>query len=152
MAIPHSTPPGDMWHINSLSGFPPEGVRHSQTHDPDDPLSCPDMLYEPSVSNLIKSLGRETRAILAYTARSTFDGIILSHLRQPITARIPPPVERKDKNDGKPSPPQYLTGTCRTMMALPLPQRHHDKTKSLPTIKGDRASDTIKEPSCEERR
>ncbi|RVW91314.1 hypothetical protein CK203_035461 [Vitis vinifera] len=63
------------------------------------------MLSEPSISNLIKSLGRETRAILAYTARSTFDGTILSHLRQPVTTRIPPPTERKDKNDSKPSPP-----------------------------------------------
>ena len=31
-------------------------------------------------------------------------------------------------------------------MALLLPQRHHDKSKSLPTIKGDKASDTIKGP------
>ncbi|RVW76966.1 hypothetical protein CK203_055535 [Vitis vinifera] len=32
------------------------------------------------------------------------------------------------------------------MMALPPPQHHHDKPKSLPTIKGDRAPDTIKGP------
>ncbi|KAL6323244.1 hypothetical protein AAG906_029251 [Vitis piasezkii] len=50
------------------------------------------MLSGPSVSNLIKSLGRETRAILVYTARSTFDGTMLSHLRQLVTARIPPPI------------------------------------------------------------
>ena len=31
-------------------------------------------------------------------------------------------------------------------MALPPPQHHYDKPKSLPTIKGDRASDTIKGP------
>ena len=31
-------------------------------------------------------------------------------------------------------------------MALPPPQHHHDKPKSLPTIKGDRALDTIKGP------
>ncbi|RVW14720.1 hypothetical protein CK203_092640 [Vitis vinifera] len=33
-----------------------------------------------------------------------------------------------------------------------MTQHHHDKPKSLPTIKRDRASDTIKEPSCEQRR
>ena len=31
-------------------------------------------------------------------------------------------------------------------MALPPPQHHHDKPKSLPTIKGDRTPDTIKGP------
>ena len=38
------------------------------------------------------------------------------------------------------------------MMTLPLPQHYHDKSKSLPTIKGDKASDTIRGPSCKERR
>ena len=108
------------------------------------PLSCLDMLSGPSVNNLTKSLGHETRAILTYTARSTFNGTILSHLRQPVIACTPPPAERKDRNDDKPFPPRYLTTACRTVMALPLPQRHHNKPKSLPTIKGDRASDTIK--------
>ena len=99
---PARHPPRDTWHLNSLSGFPQGGTRHSQTHGPDDPLSCPDMLFGPSISNLIKSLDRETRAILVYTARSTFDGTMLSHLRQPVTARISPPAERNDRNDGKP--------------------------------------------------
>ena len=31
-------------------------------------------------------------------------------------------------------------------MALPPPQHHHDKPKSLPTIKGNRTPDTIKGP------
>ena len=36
-------------------------------------------------------------------------------------------------------------------MILPSPQGHHDRPKSLPTIKeGSRASDTIKEPSRKE--
>ena len=152
MATPHGTPPGDTWHTNSLSGFPQGGIRHSQTHYPDDPLSCPDMLSGLSVSNLIESLGREMGAILVYTARSTFDGTILSHFKQLVTAHIPSPAERKDRNDGKSFPPMISEAACRAMMALPLPQRNHCKPKSLPTIKGDRASDTIKEPSCEERR
>ncbi|RVW25961.1 hypothetical protein CK203_098036 [Vitis vinifera] len=41
--------------------------------------------------------------------------------------------------------PRFLTATCRVMMILPSPQGHHDKPKSLPTIKeGSRTSDTIK--------
>ena len=32
------------------------------------------------------------------------------------------------------------------MMALPPSSHHHDKPKSLPTIKGDKAPDTIKGP------
>ena len=40
--------------------------------------------------------------------------------------------------------PRSLTAACRVMMALPPPWGHHDKPKSLPTIKeGGRASDTI---------
>ena len=31
-------------------------------------------------------------------------------------------------------------------MALPPSQQHHDKLKSLPTIKGDKTPDTIKDP------
>ena len=116
------------------------------------PLSCSNMWSGPNASNLTKSLGRETWVILVYIARSTFDGTILSHFRQPVIARIPQLAKRKDRNDDKSSPPRSLTAACRTMMALPLPQRHHDKLKSLPTIKGNRAFDTIKGPSCEERR
>ena len=86
------------------------------------------------------------RAILVYTARSTLDGTILSHFRQPVTAYTTSPAEQKDRDDGKSSLPQFLTVACRTMMALPPPQHHHDEPKSLPTIKGDRASDTIKGP------
>ena len=133
-----------MWHINSLSGFPQGSIRHSQTRHPDDPLLCPDILSGPSASDSTKSLGLETRAILVYTARNTLDGTILSYFRQPIAAYTPPPAERKDRNDGKSSLPQFLTTACRTMIALSPPQRHHNKPKSLPTIQGDRASDTIK--------
>ena len=77
---------------------------------------------------------------------------MLGHLRQPITTRIPPLAERKDRNDGKSSPPRYLTAACRTMMTLSLPQHHYDKPKSSSTIKGDKASDIIKRHSCKERR
>ncbi|RVX05882.1 hypothetical protein CK203_023913 [Vitis vinifera] len=110
------------------------------------------MLSGLNASNLTKSLGCEMRASLVYTTRSTFDGTILSHFKQLVTAHIPSPAERKDRNDGKSFPPMISEAACRAMMALPLPQRNHCKPKSLPTIKGDRASDTIKEPSCEERR
>ncbi|RVW87645.1 hypothetical protein CK203_041200 [Vitis vinifera] len=41
--------------------------------------------------------------------------------------------------------PRFLTATCRVMVILPSPQGHHDKPKSLPTIKeGSRTFDTIK--------
>ena len=100
----------------------------------------------PSASVLTKSLGHETQAIIVYTARSMLDGTLLSHFKQPVTAYTRPPAKRKNKNDGKSSLPQFLTAACRTMMALPPPQHHHDKPKSLPTIKGDRALDTIKGP------
>ena len=110
------------------------------------PLSCPDVLSGPSASVLTKSLGRETQAIIVYTARSMLNETLLSHFRHPVTAYIPPPAKRKDKDDGKSSLPQFLTATCRTMMALPPPQHHHDEPKSLPTIKRDRAPDTIKGP------
>ena len=91
--------------------------------------------------------------ILIYTARSTFDKTMLSHLRQLVIACIPLPAQQKDKNDGKPPPsPWYLTAAYRTMMALPLPQHHHDKPKSPSTIKGDRVSDTIKGLSRKERK
>ncbi|KAL6329741.1 hypothetical protein AAG906_035389 [Vitis piasezkii] len=41
--------------------------------------------------------------------------------------------------------PRFLTAACRVMVILPSPQGHHDKPKSLPTIKeGSRTSDTIK--------
>ena len=72
------------------------------------------------------------------------DRTLLGHFRQPVTTYTPPPTERKDRDDGKSSLPQSLTTAYRTMMALPPPQHHHDKPKSLPTIKGDRAPDTIK--------
>ena len=39
-----------------------------------------------------------------------------------------------------------MTAAYRTMMTLPAPQHDHDEPKSLPTIKGDKASDTIKGP------
>ena len=110
------------------------------------PLSCPDVLSEPSASVLTKSLGRETQAIIVYTARSMLDETLLSHFRHPVTAYILPPAERKGKDDGKSSLPQFLTAACRTMMTLPPLQYHHDEPKSLPTIKGDRAPDTIKGP------
>ena len=105
VATPHGTPPGDTWHTNSLSGFPQGSIRHSQTHYLDDPLSCSDMFFRPNASNLIKSLGRETRTSLVYTTISIFDGTILSHFRQPVTAHIPSPIERNDRNDGKSFPP-----------------------------------------------
>ncbi|RVW71450.1 hypothetical protein CK203_057576 [Vitis vinifera] len=63
---------------------------------------------------------------------------------------LPPPVctaaERKDKDDGKSSLPQSLIAACRIMMALPPSKHHHDRPKSLPTIKGDKALGTIKGP------
>ena len=126
MATSHNTPPGDTWHINSLSGLP-QGAYGT---------------LKPTVWT-IPSRVRTCYPILIYTTRSTFYGTMLSHLRQPVTARIPPPVERKDRNDNKPSP---------TMMALPLPSAIMKSQKSPPTIKGDMASDTIKGPSCKEKR
>ena len=61
---------------------------------------------------------------------------------------LPPPAlqptEQKDKDGGKSSLPQSLTVTCRIMMALPPSKHHHDKPKSFPTIKGDKAPGTIK--------
>nr|CAN73281.1 hypothetical protein VITISV_040611 [Vitis vinifera] len=115
-------------------------------------LSCLDILSKPNTSVLTKSLSRETQAILVYTARSTLDGIILSHFRQPVTAYTPPPAEQKDRDGSKSSLPPFLTVACRTMIALPPHQHHHDKSKSFPTIKGDRTSDIIKMPSYSERR
>ena len=75
------------------------------THYSDDLLFGPNMLSGLSANNLTKSLGRETRATLVYTAKSTFNRIILSHFRQPVIARILPPTEQKDKNDDKSFPP-----------------------------------------------
>ncbi|RVW68360.1 hypothetical protein CK203_063802 [Vitis vinifera] len=80
------------------------------------------------------------------------DETLQSHFKQPITAYTPPPIERKDRDDDNSSLPQFLTAACRTMMALPPPQHHYDKLKSLPTIKGDKVSDTIKRPSYSEKR
>ena len=108
------------------------------------PLSCPDVLSGPSASVLTKSLGRETQDIIVYAARSMLDGTLLGHFKQLVTTYTPSPAERKDMDDGKSSLSQSLTAACRIMMALPPPQHHHDKPKSLPTIKGDRALNTIK--------
>ena len=102
----------------------------------------PPLLSEPSASDSTKSFGRETRVILVYTTKSTLDGTIQSHFRQPTYTS--PPAERKDRNDNKLSLPRFLTASYRTMMTLPPPQRHHNKPKSLPIIKRDIASDTIK--------
>ena len=99
----------------------------------------------PSASVLTKNLGRETQTIIVYIVRSTLDRTLLSHFRQPVTAYTPSPTELKDRDDGESALPQFLTAACRTMMALLPPQHHHDQPKSLPTIKEDRASNTIKD-------
>ena len=136
MATPHNTLPGDTWHINSIR------TSLGGAYD----------TLKPMVWTT-PFLVRTCCLILIYTARSTFDKTMLSHLRQLVIACIPLPAQQKDKNDGKPPPsPWYLIAACRTMMALPLPQHHHDKPKSPPTIKGDRASDTIKGLSRKERK
>ena len=109
------------------------------------------MLSTPPLSGLNasvvdKSLDRVSWAIIIHTTKSMLDGTLLGHFRQPITTCPVPPAERKDKDDGKSSLPQSLTVACRIMMALPPSQHHHDKPKSLPTIKGDKAPGTIKDP------
>ncbi|RVW20970.1 hypothetical protein CK203_055237 [Vitis vinifera] len=57
-----------------------------------------------------------------------------------------PAYRAKRLDDGKSSLPQSLTAACRIMMALPPSKHHHDKLKSLPTIKKDKAPGTIKRP------
>ena len=63
------------------------------------PLSYPDILFGPNARILTKSLGREMKAIIVYTAKSMLDGTLLSQFKQPVTAYTPPLVERKDRDD-----------------------------------------------------
>ena len=109
---------------------PSGGTRHTQ------------ILYPAGRCSLlsgyvVRTLGRKTRAIL-------------SHFRQPITARIPSPAERKDRDDGKSSPTisdsRLQSDDDSATVSVPSWQAK----KVFPPLKGDRASDTIKGPSCEE--
>ena len=97
-----------------------------------------------SVSN--KSLDRVLWAIIIHFTKSMFDRTFLGHFKRFATTCPATPTERKDKDDNKSSLPQSLTAACRIMMALPPSKHHHDKPKSLPTIKGDKAPDIIKGP------
>ena len=82
--VPSIWPPhnGDMWHTSFI--WVPPGGHTALSH----------ILLErcsPLSGCVARISGRKTQAML-------------SHLRQPVTARIPPPAERKNRNDGK-SPP-----------------------------------------------
>ena len=82
VATLHSIPPCNTWHDNS-SRVPPRGAHGTLKSSTRTMLSLV-RIYCPDPGNL----GRKTR-------------VILSHFRQPVTARILPPVEQKDRNDGK---------------------------------------------------
>ena len=105
-------------------------------------MSYPDSV--DSVSN--KSLDRVSQAIIIHFAKSMLNRTFLGHFRRPATTCPAPPIKRKDKNGSKSSLLQSLTVACRIMMALPPSKHHHDKPKSFPTIKGDKAPGTIKGP------
>ena len=103
-----------------------------------------------SVSN--KSLNHVSRVIIIHFTKSVLDGTFLCHFRQPATTFPTPPAERKDKNNDKSFLPQSLIAACRIMITLPPSKHPHDKPKSLPTIKGDKAPYTIKGPHTVKKR
>ena len=100
-----------------------------------------------SVANVLdKILNHVSRAIITHTTKSMLNRMLLGHFRRPATTCPAPPAGRKDKDDGKSSLQQSLTAACKIMITLPPSKHHHDKPKSLPTIKGDKDPDTIKSP------
>ena len=114
--------PCDTWRASSIR-VPQGGTRHSQIFYPNDALLYPDIL---SGSLAVKRkpcwVTSDNLSQPAFRClQSERTGVMASHL------------------------PRFLTAACRVMMILPSPQGHHDKPKSLPTIKeGSRTSDTIK--------
>ena len=111
------TPQEDTWRA-PLSGFPKGSIRHSQISYRGDALSYPVLSGSLTVTSkpcwvILDSLPQPTFRRL----QSEMIGAMASHL------------------------PRSLTAACRVMMTLPPPWEHHDKPKSLPTIKeGSRAS------------
>ena len=86
-------------------------------------MSSPDPVA--NVSN--KILDRISWAIITHFAKSILDRTFLGLYRRPATTCPAPPVEWKDKGDGKSSPQQSLSAACRIMMALPLSEYHHNR-------------------------
>ena len=111
----------DTWRV-PLSGFPKGSTRHSQISYSGDALSYLDSLSE------------------SLTVRSKPCWVTPDNLSQPTFRRL-----QSEKTGAMASHfPRFLTAACKVMMILPSPQGHHDKPKSLPTIKEvSRVSDTI---------
>ena len=119
---------------------------HPDYHGTDTPplSGCPIRTQVDNVSNI--SLDRVSRAIIIHFTKSMLDGTFLGHFKQPATTCPAPPAKWKDKDDSKSSLLQSLIAACRIMMVLPPSKHHHDKSKSLPTIKRDKAPGIIKGP------
>ena len=98
----------------ALSGSPQGGTRHSHIFYSNDALPYPDAL-PGSVAVKRKPCWVTSDSLSQLTShrlQSERTGMMASHL------------------------PRFLTAACRMMMILPSPQGHHDRPKSLPTIKG----------------
>ena len=87
------------------------------------PTPCPD----PVVVVPNRILDRISWAIVTHFAKSILDKTFLGLFRRPATTCHAPPVEWKDKGDGKSSPQQSLLAAYRIMMALPPFEYHHDR-------------------------
>ena len=141
MVASQSTSPLGMWHVQFSVQIPSGGhatLSNSSSEWP--PLSCPDVLSGPSANVLDKSLGLVSRAIIIYTTKSMLDGTLLSHFRQPPSPRR---LQNEKIEMTTSHPSHHLWQPSAGQWWL---YHHHDKPKSLPTIKRDKAPDTIKNP------